>query len=334
MNRSKIEWCDHTWNPITGCRHGCEYCYARTMTARFSGDVRLNKSAKADYKLVDAADGGEQLYVLDKPMINDTGNPLVYPFGFEPTYHKYRLDRMKTLKMGNNIFVGAMSDIWGDWVPESWISEILSECEKRPEHNYLFLTKNPERYTKVKVPSRNNHWYGTSITGAGDIGRFNYLPAGCKTFVSVEPLLSPLPKDLVMYRQINWIIIGAETGHRKGKVIPKPEWIEEIVAEADANNIPVFMKDSLIPIIGEKNMRRDYPEELLHKNLSKKIDAKLYTICASCKKKLKKREMITLLGRQGRGIYPVQYGYMCKDCFGEMCKKLSIDNPFQKEESE
>lgn len=46
MNKSKIEWCDHTWNPITGCRHNCEYCYARRMTARFAGDVRLNKMAK------------------------------------------------------------------------------------------------------------------------------------------------------------------------------------------------------------------------------------------------------------------------------------------------
>ena len=49
MNRSKIEWCDHTFNPITGCRRNCEYCYARRMVARFSGDVRLNKMAKKDY---------------------------------------------------------------------------------------------------------------------------------------------------------------------------------------------------------------------------------------------------------------------------------------------
>lgn len=93
MNRSKIEWCDHTLNPITGCRRNCEYCYARRMVARFSGDVRLNKMAKKDYSLVPAADGGEDLYVLDTPMLNETGNPLVYPFGFAPTLHRYRLDR-------------------------------------------------------------------------------------------------------------------------------------------------------------------------------------------------------------------------------------------------
>ena len=72
MNRSKIEWCDHTWNPITGCRHECPYCYARTMTARFAGDVRLNKMAKADYQLVNAEDGSEAVYYLEKPMLNET----------------------------------------------------------------------------------------------------------------------------------------------------------------------------------------------------------------------------------------------------------------------
>ncbi|OPZ23313.1 MAG: Phage protein Gp37/Gp68 [Lentisphaerae bacterium ADurb.BinA184] len=29
MNATNIEWCDRTWNVITGCRHGCPYCYAR-----------------------------------------------------------------------------------------------------------------------------------------------------------------------------------------------------------------------------------------------------------------------------------------------------------------
>ncbi len=110
MNRSKIEWCDHTYNPVTGCRHHCEYCYARKMAKRFAGNIMLNKMAKKDYSLVSSADGGEDLYLLDTPMINETGNPLLYPFGFEPTFHRYRIDSLSKLKMGNNIFVGAMAD--------------------------------------------------------------------------------------------------------------------------------------------------------------------------------------------------------------------------------
>jgi protein gp37 len=37
MNKTKINWCDSTWNPVTGCLHGCEYCYARGIAKRFSG---------------------------------------------------------------------------------------------------------------------------------------------------------------------------------------------------------------------------------------------------------------------------------------------------------
>lgn len=35
MNRTKIDYVDYTWNPVTGCRKGCPYCYARRMSHRF-----------------------------------------------------------------------------------------------------------------------------------------------------------------------------------------------------------------------------------------------------------------------------------------------------------
>lgn len=35
LNKTKIEWCDLSWNPVTGCQHGCHYCYARKVSARF-----------------------------------------------------------------------------------------------------------------------------------------------------------------------------------------------------------------------------------------------------------------------------------------------------------
>ena len=94
--------------------------------------------AKKDYRLVPSADGSEDVYVLDEPMMNETGKQLAYPFGFDPTFYRYRLDYPKKLKMGNNIFVGAMSDIFGSWVPDEWISEIMKVCVDNPIHNYLF----------------------------------------------------------------------------------------------------------------------------------------------------------------------------------------------------
>ena len=38
MQKTKIEWCDYTWNPVVGCKHGCSYCYARKISTRFNGN--------------------------------------------------------------------------------------------------------------------------------------------------------------------------------------------------------------------------------------------------------------------------------------------------------
>ena len=37
LNKTKIEWTDYTWNPVTGCKHGCYYCYAKRISMRFRG---------------------------------------------------------------------------------------------------------------------------------------------------------------------------------------------------------------------------------------------------------------------------------------------------------
>jgi protein gp37 len=42
---SKIEWCDHKFNPWEGCQKvgpGCDHCYAETRNARFGGSVAIN----------------------------------------------------------------------------------------------------------------------------------------------------------------------------------------------------------------------------------------------------------------------------------------------------
>lgn len=330
MNRSKIEWCDHTWNPITGCRHNCSYCYARRMTARFAGNVRLNKMAKKDYSLSPAADKSEDVYILENPMMNETGKALIYPFGFEPTYHKYRMDYPKKLKMGNNIFVGAMADIFGNWVPDEWIKEIMDVCKENPIHNYMFLTKNPDRYITYGVPTQGpNMWYGTTITGPEDMDRMGSLIIDGKTFVSIEPFHRRLSaQDIHLICKLSdWVIIGAETGRSSQKILPVFEWIKDIVLEADNAGVPVFMKDSLIPIVGEENMRRESPEELKRKTLSSKLQNKLYDTCCVCKDQQRKQDMVTLMARRYRGTQPKQYGFMCVKCYENFCNTNSLEIP-------
>lgn len=263
MNKTKIEWCDSTWNPVTGCCHNCEYCYARRIACRFG---------KTDSSIIDGVDvkpvynNGAMLLELNKYV----GNP--YPWLFTPTFHKYKLDEMKN-KKGQNVFVCSMADLFGEWVPDEWIEAVFDACRKAPQHNYMFLTKNPKRYgdliVKDLLPKKDNMWFGTSITTGDDIF-IAVRSAGFHTFVSIEPLLERFPTKAQAKEKglswglsrVEWAIIGAETGNRADKVVPKREWIESLVIDLKSYNIPVFMKDSLLPIMGEENMLREFPEGL------------------------------------------------------------------------
>ena len=89
------------------------------------------------------------------------------------------------------------------------------------------------------------------------------LPDDCKTFLSIEPLQEDINVDSngSLLKKVDWVIIGAETGNRKEKVVPDKKWITDIVSVCKDKErpIPVFMKDSLVPIVGEENMLREFP---------------------------------------------------------------------------
>ena len=267
MNKTKIDWCDSTWNPVTGCLHGCEYCYARDISEiRFKGR-KGHETNEDNVRFIFNFDGSPTLYELDKPCYYDkieelerikTDIKAPYPYGFKPTLHRYRLNDYIG-KKGRNIFVCSMADLFGSWVLDSWIEEVFKACEKAPQHNYLFLTKNPQRYVELAekgiLRCSNNMWYGWSQTKSEDVKTLCF-PCSTNLFISVEPILEPIHPSLG-----DWIIVGAETGRRKDKVIPKREWIEQIVEDCKKYDIPLFMKSSLAEIWGEP-LIQEFPKEL------------------------------------------------------------------------
>lgn len=259
MKNTKIEWADSTWNPVTGCRHGCEYCYARRYAQRFGGyepiyGAGLTQDENGNYDLTEK----EMKYRRDS---RGKKMQAPYPFGFEPTFHRYRLDQPKKWHEPQTVFVCSMADLFGDWVPEEWIMEVFAACDEAPQHRYIFLTKNPARYGKLaqekKLPLRDNFWYGSTL----DSMKARRYPGRFRdnTFVCIEPLTERMDVGLGSFGGDSWVIIGAETGNRKGKVTPEKEWVDTICEAADITHAAVFMKDSLIPIVGEENMRRELP---------------------------------------------------------------------------
>lgn len=269
MDNTKIEWADATFNIISGCYHKCSYCYARGIANRFVSRKGCHLVEPETYKIT--RDDGTEIYEINEQpyyVDDETGKQYkcAYPHGFVPTLHRYRMEEYRNKKRQRNIFVGSMADIFGEWVPDRWIREVFNACEKAPQHNYLFLTKNPQRYFELEkhreLPWADNFWFGTTITNPNQPYTW-FMEKKFHWFLSIEPLLEdlgdfgggPLPE---------WIIVGAETGNRKDKVIPRREWIESIVEQCRKYNIPVFMKPSLTNIWGEE-LIQEFPEALIHR---------------------------------------------------------------------
>lgn len=324
MGKSEIEWCDATWNPVTGCRHGCPYCYAAGLTRRFSGDLRANA------KQMKAEDG---MYYLKQPVKGADGKAVPYPAGFAPTFHEYRLDEIDRYRGGKNIFVVAMGDLFGEWVPDNWISKVIQKARLVPKHNYLFLTKNPKRYRVLQekgiLDNDYNFWYGATVTdGLTLISRISEFPYASNNFLSIEPLEEKIDERYLEHLNVStvsWIIIGAETGKRKGKPVPTKDWIDPIVKKADVLGIPVFMKDSLIPIVGEENMRRAVPNVLFDHEMSERQKAKLMGECHECMAIHPKKEMYTISSRRGRGGTGKNLYYLCDQCYERLIRSLEAE---------
>ncbi len=218
MKQTKIEWCDCTINPVVGCPRGCEYCYARKMNTRFK-------------------------------WIEDFSKPQFFP------------ERLKQLesKKPKSIFMNSMSDVTF-WTEEQ-IKEIFKAADKNPQHKYILLSKTGHAYQRFldiaeQVKPINKPWFAFGLTITKNADFINNFPQEIH-FLSIEPILEKV--DLIgMEERLNvtQIIIGAETGNRKGKVIPKKEWIDSLVKQADKYEIRVFMKNSLKPIMGD-DFRQD-----------------------------------------------------------------------------
>ena len=223
MKTTKIDWCDCTINPVIGCKNDCKYCYARRMNDRFG-------------------------------WIKDWTEPQFYPA---------RLEQLKS-KKPKSIFMDSMSDI--GWWDEKWGMLTMNAISNNPQHSYIFLTKGECKYPSGlhaiwsirDVWKLKNVFIGKTVDTQSKFNPFEHYD-----FLSIEPLLQPIDLSNIVYNfYIKQVIIGAETGNRKGKVIPEKKWVDDIVKQCDKADVRVFMKSSLKDIMGE-DFRQD---ELIWEN--------------------------------------------------------------------
>ncbi|MFV0327674.1 MAG: DUF5131 family protein [Bacteroides xylanisolvens] len=210
MEKSKIEWTDTTWNPVTGCTKlsaGCKNCYAETMSRRLKA-MNVNK----------------------------------YKNGFNVSLHDNVLLEPYKWKSPHKVFVNSMSDLFHEEVPFDFVDKIFNVIQETPQHQYQVLTKRANRmqeyFSNKSLP--NNVWIGVTVEDANCKERIDFLNKIKATikFISFEPLLGDLGKlDLSC---IDWVIVGGESGSKARPM--KEEWVSNILIQAKKKKIPFFFK--------------------------------------------------------------------------------------------
>lgn len=249
MAKTNIDWCDEVWNPVYGCLKGCPYCYARKYAKRFYKKMGTKEAMLwKDRNRLAGATADRWAQTFQEKLKAFT------PFWLESNF------RREFPKKPKRIFVNSMSDI-NFWEPE-WMAKVLNRIRENPQHTFMFLTKFWKCYAYFKVPE--NCILGITINGdkRNEINKIVDFASTStrRKFVSIEPINGRLAMRIIYdLKLVDWIIIGAETGNRKGKVIPKREWIQNIVDFCRENKIPVFLKGSLKDIWKDK-LIQEWPE--------------------------------------------------------------------------
>ena len=192
MNKTKIEWCDYTWNPIVGCSpvsEGCENCYAAAISKRFK-----------------------------------------LPWG-TAHFLPERLDQVLGMKKLGRVFVGSMTDLGHESVKYEWIKAVATMVSATPWRTYIVLTKRPGAWLRMLPPAcwvgvsietqaQIVRWRALSF----------WAQPRAVQFVSVEPMLGPVSIQCGHSIAPDWVIAGPETGAKARPC--QDEWIEKLAAES------------------------------------------------------------------------------------------------------
>lgn len=238
MGKTKIQWADMVWNPVTGCTkvsQGCKYCYAETFYERFHG--------RDSFRHV--------------------------------TMHPDKIDEPMGWKEPQVVFVNSMSDLFHEAVTFEFIHKIFNTCAACPRHLFLVLTKRPERMLsyifwfqkngKYNINLGPNVWLGVSTEDQATYDeRFKSLAQTPNSdgfrFLSCEPLLGEITMKAycpycARYLQSlsptcgtcftrtvrpDWVIVGGESGRNARPT--NPQWVNSLLKQCEQWGIPFWFK--------------------------------------------------------------------------------------------
>lgn len=207
----KAKYWTAQWNPIIGCKPcspACENCYAAAWAKRFMQSFKPHESSQ------------------------------------------------KRPPRKGVVFCGNMTDLFGEWADKDYFDWGVEYIKRSLGYYnravYLWLTKRVESMCDALYPFRdcemrnqffgftaeNQEWYNERRATA-----FVQFPEWANLWLSCEPLLGPINlRELYPTKPIpfKWLVVGCESGPNRRPC--KIEWVESIVDQCRAANVPVFVK--------------------------------------------------------------------------------------------
>ncbi|CAJ6231351.1 Bacteriophage protein gp37 [Burkholderia pseudomallei] len=239
---SKIEWCDHTFNPWEGCQKvgpGCDHCYAEARNARFGGGSAVNWGAGAPRRRTSVANWRK-------------------PLAWNAAHERFFAAQGRRQR----VFCASLADVFDNAIDPAWRRDLFDLIVDTPNLDWLLLTKrigNVQQMVQAAtlcdlLPS--NVWLGATIVNQEeaerDISKLLAVPARVR-FLSMEPLLGPV--DLVSsgalwsdmngnivdapsrgLRGVDWVIAGGESG--PGARPMHPDWARSLRDQCAAASVP------------------------------------------------------------------------------------------------
>lgn len=256
MKLSPIEWADYTFNPWIGCTKvspGCANCYAehstpaRTMGIEWGKGKPRHRTSPSNWNAVRS------------------------------------LDR-KSAKAGirTKVFCASLSDWLDTEVPASWLGDLLALIAETPNLDWQLVTKRPNLFhVRMAAVLRNcsgtpgakvakmwstfstapkNVWFGITTERQKAFNDLTQSMARIDArikFLSVEPLLEDIDMGRFRGLNIDWVIVGGESGNNAR--VADLDWIGSIADQAIDAKIPLFVKQ-----LGSNVMSECGPLKLNH----------------------------------------------------------------------
>lgn len=278
--KTNIAWTDATWNPTTGCSHvsaGCSGCYAERMAPRLHAMGQTDAYTTLPWT---AQNAKENVFL-----------------------HPDRLQLPMSWKKPKRIFVNSMSDVFHERIPVEFIVKIFQTMANCPQHIFQILTKRPERMQKIlsdesfwqqiphvlgKPPVMNarGFYYKPECYNPMDFKALKNVHLGTSAederwyqerwpyvvntpafvrWLSLEPLLGPIELSIGRFNQIDWVVVGGESGPRARPM--NPAWARALRDECQMRRIPFHFKQwgEWAPMSEEREgyIRAEAPDDMV-----------------------------------------------------------------------